>query len=78
MAEETELLSRRVHLRTGYLDELSRVSGPIGLSNLVNAALCVAMAHPEEFMETVSEIRALYGPGKVHTRWGSQAMTVAT
>jgi hypothetical protein len=62
-------ISRRVHLRPDYLDELSKVGGPIGLSNLVNAALCVAIAHPEEVKEKVSEIRALYGPGKVHTRW---------
>lgn len=66
-------VARRVHLRPDYLDELSQIAGPVGLSNLVNAALRVAIAHPEEVKERVREIRSLYGPGKVHTRWSVTA-----
>ena len=69
---DKQTVARRVHLRTDYLEGLARIAGPLGISNLVNAALRLAMEHPEEIKERVCEIRELYGTGKAHTRWESQ------
>ncbi len=67
-------VARRVHLRPDCLDVLAHIGGAIGLSNLINAAMCVAVSHPEEVKDKVDEIRSLYGHGKPHTRWTRQGV----
>jgi hypothetical protein len=64
----TLTVPRRVHLRLDYLEELLDVTGPLGLSNLVNCALQIALGNPEEIRKLADETRERYGPGKAHTR----------
>jgi len=72
---DEQTVARRVHLRTDYLEGLTHVAGPLGISNLVNAALRLAMEHPEEIKEITCEIRELYGTGKAHTRWVAESVS---
>jgi len=66
-------VARRVHLRADYLEELLAVTGPLGLSNLVNCALRLALDNPEDAKKLGEKTRERYGLGKAHTRWGPEA-----
>ena len=62
-------VARRVYLRPDFLDSLLEVTGPLGLSNLVNCALKVAIANPENAKKLAEETREKYGVGKGHRQW---------
>ena len=74
-------VARRVHLRPDCLDVLAHIGGAIGLSNLINAAMCVAdrtlrksrtrWTKSGRYTDTVNHTRA--GPGRECDRLKSKA-----